>query len=123
MNKITANTLDVFPVEIQNAFKNKGSHKDGWYQVSDKGFAFNVIGNYAHGFPVLCMMFDDVMGLEDTKDLIEGKTKLDSIKLIRSCVFTFIKIHKGAIDNSISSSSRIISCKIPIAQIIRTRNM
>ncbi len=82
LNKITDTILDSFPIEIQNAYNSRGSYEDGWYPVSDKGFAFNAIGNYAHGFPILCMMFDDVMGLEDTKDLIEGKTKLDSIKLV-----------------------------------------
>ena len=82
LNKIQNNTKDLFPIEIQKAFENKSSSANSWYQVSDKGFAFNAIGNYAHGFPVLCMMFDDVMGLEDIKDLTEDKTKLDSIKLI-----------------------------------------
>jgi len=84
LNKITAKTFDVFPVEIQTAYENISQYKEteGWYEVGDKGFAFNAIGNYTHGFPLLVMMFDDVMGLEDTKDLIEGKNKLDSIKLI-----------------------------------------
>lgn len=82
LNKINNTTLDVFPLEIQNAYNNKGSYEGGWYPVSNKGFAFNAIGNHAHSFPVLCMMFDDIMGLEDTKDLIEDKTKLDAIKLI-----------------------------------------
>lgn len=82
LNKITNATLLDFPMEIQSAYASKSTYKDGWYPVSNKGFAFNAVGNHAHGFPVLCMMFDDVMGLEDTKDLIEGKTKLDSIKLV-----------------------------------------
>lgn len=82
LNKITNSNLDVFPIEIQEAYEQKVDYKDGWYQVSEKGFAFNAIGNYSHGFPVLCMMFDDIMGLEDTKDLFENKTKLDAIKLI-----------------------------------------
>lgn len=82
LNKINTTTVEAFPVEIQKAYEKKNDHKDGWYPVSNKGFAFNAIGNYSHGFPVLCMMFDDVMGLEDTKDLIEGKSKLDAIKLV-----------------------------------------
>lgn len=84
LNKINKKDIDVFPVEIQNAFNNKEKYKDNnfWYPVSDKGIAFNAIGNYAHGFPVLCFIFDDVMGLDDTKDLIESKQKLDAIKLI-----------------------------------------
>ncbi len=82
LSKITDATLELFPVEIQNAYAKIREYKDGWYQVSEKGFAFNALGNYAHGFPILCMMFDDIMGLEDTKDLIESKNKLDSIKLV-----------------------------------------
>lgn len=84
LDKLTEDDLEIMPVEIQEAYKNKEKYKDNeyWYTVSDKGFAFNGIGNYTHGFPLLCFMFDDVMGLEDTKDLIENKTKLDAIKLI-----------------------------------------
>ena len=66
------NIIEDFPIEIQNAYKNRGKYDDGWYPVGEKGFAFNAIGDYSHGYPVLCMMFDDVMGLDDTKDLIEN---------------------------------------------------
>lgn len=82
LNKIQSGMLDSFPIEIQNAKKNDNTGNGGWYQVGKNGFAFNAVGDYSHGFPVLCMMFDDVMGLEDIKDLTEDKTKLDSIKLI-----------------------------------------
>lgn len=99
LNKIQNGTVESFPMEIQNAYNNKNSHPNGWYQVSDKGFAFNAIGNYAHGFPVLCMMFDDVMGLEDTKDLIESKTKLDSIKLVHQKIPLDKEGNKPIFDN------------------------
>lgn len=82
LNAFRGDMIETFPIEIQNAVEKKADYKEGWYPVSDKGFAFNAIGNYEHGYPVLSMMFDDVMGLEDTKDLIEGKTKLDAIKLV-----------------------------------------
>lgn len=82
LNRIQQNILEEFPVEIQNAHGNRSQYEDGWYPVGEKGFAFNSTGDNPHGYPVLCMMFDDVMGLDDTKDLIEGKQKLDAIKLI-----------------------------------------
>lgn len=102
LNKINNNTVEAFPIEIQNAFNNKASYKDGWYPVSNKGFAFNAIGDYAHGFPVLCMMFDDVMGLEDTKDLIESKTKLDSIKLVHQKIPLDKEGNKPIFDNTVA---------------------
>lgn len=82
MNQFSDDTIEEYPVEFQNAYKRRDSLEDGWYPVSDKGFAFNAIGQYNHGFPVLSFMFDDLMGLEDTKDLNESKDKLDAIKLI-----------------------------------------
>lgn len=84
LSAIRDDIVDTLPVEIQNAYQNKEKYKNNqyWYTVSNKGFAFNAIGNYTHGFPVLCFMFDDIMALEDTKDLIENKRKLDAIKLI-----------------------------------------
>lgn len=82
LNKIQQNIIEIFPQEVQNAHANRVKYEDGWYPVSEKGFAFNAIGEQPNGYPVLCMMFDDVMGLDDTKDLIEGKQKLDAIKLI-----------------------------------------
>lgn len=84
LNKLFEIDITSLPIEIQNAYNNKERYKDNeyWYTVSNKGFAFNGIGNHSHGFPLLCFMFDDIMGLEDTKDLIEGKNKLDVIKLI-----------------------------------------
>lgn len=88
LNQLRAEDVETLPVEIQTAYKNKEKYKDNdyWYTVSNKGFAFNGIGSYPHGFPLLCFMFDDIMGLEDTKDLIENKTKLDTIKLIHQKV-------------------------------------
>ena len=74
--------VEYLPMEMQSAWKSPNSQVDGWYTVSEKGFAFNVLGNYTNGFPMLSFMFDDVMGLEDTKDLMEDKTKLDAIKLV-----------------------------------------
>lgn len=82
LNKIQQDMIEHYPQEIQTAYDKRAEYKDGLYPVSEKGFAFNALGDEPHGYPVLCMMFDDIMGLDDTKDLIEGKQQLDAIKLI-----------------------------------------
>lgn len=72
------------PQEFQRAIKQteKAKKSDGWIRISDSGFCFNLSGAYPKGLPMLSFMFDDIMGLEDVKDLIENKTKLDTVKLI-----------------------------------------
>lgn len=71
-----------YPKEIQQALTKDTRETSGWYRVSEAGYCFNILGAFPKGFPLLSFMFDDIMGLEDTKDLIDNKTKLDAIKLI-----------------------------------------
>jgi hypothetical protein len=82
-----------FPLEFQNIYEeyNKNENKDNqkkstdanWIQVSKKGFAFNFNGvNSIHGIPPFCFIFDDIMSVDDSKDLQQDITKLDNLKLI-----------------------------------------
>lgn len=70
------------PQEFQGLVGKDTKDTDGWVRVSEAGFCFNILGAFPKGYPYLAFMFDDIMGLEDIKDLIENKTKLDTVKLI-----------------------------------------
>lgn len=66
------------------SIKENGQKTDNsWYQVSNKGIAFNIINNSTpHGYPLLAFMFDDLMGYDDAKLTNEDITKVENMKLI-----------------------------------------
>ena len=90
LNGISKDALVYMPTEIQNAYNLFKSNKlpkdmliDGsYYQVSNKGTAFTLEKQQSKGVPFYCSLFDDLMELEDMKDLKSGNAVIESTKLI-----------------------------------------
>lgn len=74
--------LEYMPKEIAQLLGKNSKDGSGWHRISEKGFCFNIFEGQPKGFPLLLFMFDDIMGLEDTKDIMDNKTKVDAVKLI-----------------------------------------
>ncbi len=68
--------------EKQLTQEQKNALMQGWRQISDKGIAFNGHGVYAHGWPVLSFLFDDVLNLDDYKDMQKDLDTIENLKLI-----------------------------------------
>ena len=90
LNGISKDAIVYMPLEIQNAynlFKSNKLSKDklidsSYYQVSNKGVAFTLEKQQSKGVPFYCSMFDDLMELEDMKDLKSETAVIESTKLI-----------------------------------------
>ena len=90
LNGISSESIIYMPLEIQNAynlFKSNRLPKDklidsSYYQVSDKGTAFSLEKQRSKGVPFYCSVFDDLMELEDMKDLKSENVVIESTKLI-----------------------------------------
>ena len=90
LNGISGEALQYMPTEIQNAynlFKSNKLSKDklidnSYYQVSNKGTAFSLEKQQSKGVPFYCSIFDDLMELEDMKDLKSENVVIESTKLI-----------------------------------------
>ena len=90
LNGIGSDVIGYMPTEIQNAynlFKSNKLSKDqlidnSYYQVSSKGTAFTLEKQQSKGVPVYCSIFDDLMELEDMKDLKSENVVIESTKLI-----------------------------------------
>ena len=80
LSKLTDNNILAFPNEIQLIYKKykNGSLKkdkliDGkYYELTKNVIAFNLDRNSSKGVPYYCTIFDDLMELEDMKDLKSG---------------------------------------------------
>jgi hypothetical protein len=95
LSAFTDETIVEYPLEFQTLYQeykqNKLAKKQKlnpnkldaayWGQVSNKGFAFS-LGYGQHWYPILSYIYDDIMMLEEQKDLYEDNTKLNSLKLI-----------------------------------------
>ena len=90
LNGINSDAIMYMPKEIQDAynlFKSNKLPKDklidsSYYQVSDKGVAFTLEKQQSKGVPFYCSIFDDLMELEDMKDLKSETAVIESTKLI-----------------------------------------
>lgn len=90
LNGISSAAIEYMPLEIQNAYNLFKSNKlpkdkiiDGaYYQVSNKGTAFTLEKQQSKGVPFYCSIFDDLMELEDMKDLKSENVVIESTKLI-----------------------------------------
>lgn len=90
LNSISSDAINYMPAEIQNAYKLFKSNKlskdklidNSYYQVSDKGTAFSLEKQQSKGIPFYCSVFDDLMELEDMKDLKSENAVIESTKLI-----------------------------------------
>ena len=89
LSKLNDNIVIYLPKEIQVAYKKfKSGSKTlklidrNWYQVSNNGVAFTLSENKPKGIPYYTSIFDDLIELEDKKDLKSQNDIIDSIKLI-----------------------------------------
>ena len=90
LNGISSDAIEYMPSEIQNAYKLFKSNKlskdklidNSYYQVSNKGAAFTLEKQQSKGVPFYCSIFDDLMELEDMKDLKSENVVIESTKLI-----------------------------------------
>ena len=79
-----------FPKEIQVLYKRykNGVIKDkdlidrSFYELKENAYAFNLDRFSPKGIPYYCTIFDDLMELEDMKDLKSQNAVIESIKLI-----------------------------------------
>lgn len=84
------------PIEIQNVYKRFKTNKldrkkliEGvWYTPLKNNYAFNMDRYCDKGIPFYCTIFDDLMSLEDMKDLKNGNAELDNVKLIHNLIPT-----------------------------------
>lgn len=84
------------PLEIQEAYLKFTSNEldkttliDGsWYTPKENNYAFLMERYSDKGIPFYCTIFDDLMALEDMKDLKNGSAELDNIKLIHNLIPT-----------------------------------
>lgn len=82
--------ISSFPKEIQSIYKryNNGSIKDkdlidrSYYELKNNAVAFSLDKFAPKGIPYYCSIFDDLMELEDMKDLKSQNAVIESIKLI-----------------------------------------
>ena len=89
LSKLNDNIVIYLPKEIQVAYKKFRSGSKtlklidrSWYQVSNNGVAFTLSENKPKGIPYYTSIFDDLIELEDKKDLKSQNDIIDSIKLI-----------------------------------------
>ena len=90
LNGISSDVVEYMPMEIQNAYNLFKSNKlpsdklvdRTYYQVSNKGTAFTLEKQQTKGVPFYASIFDDLMELEDMKDLKSSNAVIESTKLI-----------------------------------------
>lgn len=90
LKKFNERNILSFPKEIQNLWKrfNNGSIKEkdlidkNYYELKDNAVAFNLDRFTPKGVPYYCTIFDDLMELEDKKDLKSQSDVIENIKLI-----------------------------------------
>ena len=90
LKKLSDSNILSFPKEIQNIYKkyNNGSIKEkdlidrSFYELKENAFAFSLDRFSPKGIPYYCTIFDDLMELEDMKDLKSQNAVIESIKLI-----------------------------------------
>ena len=90
LKKFNDRNILSFPKEIQNLYKRykNGTIKEkdlidkSYYELKDKAVAFNLDRFAPKGVPYYCTIFDDLMELEDMKDLKSQNAVIESIKLI-----------------------------------------
>ena len=90
LGKLTDKNVLSFPIDIQNIYKKykNGSIKEQdlidrtYFELSDNAVAFSLDRFSPKGIPYYCSIFDDLMELEDMKDLKSQNAVIESIKLI-----------------------------------------
>ena len=90
LNKLNDGNIISFPKDIQLIYKRyKAGTLDEsklidkhYYELGEKAAAFNLDRFASKGVPYYCTIFDDLMELEDMKDLKSQNAVIESIKLI-----------------------------------------
>lgn len=90
LTKLTDKTVVYMPLEIQNAYADYRAGRlkttdlidNSYYEVKNNAVAFNLDKQATKGIPFFATAFDDLMELEDMKDLKSETAILESIKLI-----------------------------------------
>ena len=90
LNGINKEALEHMPREIQDAYRLFKSNKlpatslinNTYYQVSDKGAAFSLEKQQIKGIPFYSSLFDDLMELEDLKDLKSQLAAIENTVLV-----------------------------------------
>lgn len=82
--------LPILPPEIVTAYENKEKYSDSEYGRNmyyiKKGFAFNAIYGKSTGLPLFCAAFDDILSLDESKDMATNNQIAESLKLIHQQV-------------------------------------
>ena len=90
LKKLNNKNILSFPKDIQNIYNKykAGTIKESdlidksYYELGEKAVAFNLNRFAPKGVPYYCTIFDDLMELEDMKDLKSQNAVIESIKLI-----------------------------------------
>ena len=90
LKKLNDKNISSFPKEIQLLYKKykNGNIKEkdlidkSYYELKNNAAAFNLDRFSPKGVPYYCTIFDDLMELEDMKDLKSQNAVIESIKLI-----------------------------------------
>lgn len=86
LSKIKKADLDILPQEIVKAYENKDNYKETEYGkymfYINNGFAFNAIYGKSTGVPLLASAFDDILSLDESKDMATDNQIAESLKLI-----------------------------------------
>ena len=86
LNLIKKADLTTLPDEIVRAFENKNSYKETEYGkymfYIETGFAFNALYGKSVGIPLFCSAFDDILSLDESKDMATNNQIAESLKLV-----------------------------------------
>lgn len=89
LNKVSKTDLEILPDDIVRAYEKKSSYDVGFgkgiYYV-ENGFALNLIYNKSIGVPPFCTTFDDILNLDEVKDISSDSQKAEALKLIHQKV-------------------------------------
>lgn len=90
LNSIKKADLDILPADIVRAYENKGAYKEtdyGKYMFYvENGFAFNALYSKSVGVPLFASAFDDILSLDESKDMATNNQIAESLKLIHQQV-------------------------------------
>lgn len=75
--------IDNYSKEIKDAYKTyEKNGGNSWYQLKNNAVAFKLNSTLDYGLPILSGIFEDIIDLEDLKDLIKKREKIENFKLL-----------------------------------------
>lgn len=132
LNSISDTSIDAYPLEIQKAYKSYKSGKlkasklidNEYYQVSDKGTAFCLNKFLPKNVPFYTSVFDDLMELEDMKDLKSSTAVINNLKIIHQLLPTDSKTGDVLMDFDVAQAyHRDTASKVPKGTTVVTNPM